>query len=311
MTATRATLACASAALALLASAAPARAQHRDAAPLVLRLPPSTRALAMGGAQPMADDPEAFLASAPLLNWSRGVSAQVQRWGAASTEGILTSAAPALAGAVGLAVQYLDYGAAAARLPDATRDGAGALPRRGGVSASSLSAAVGYARPLMGLRVGVLAKYAEERLGDARDGTLAVDVGAGAMMVQRLAVSLGVQNLGPGLRLAGTRAPLPTRVTLGASGAGLPLTGWFDLGASAAVSVLRGGRVVGGAGVEGSIVPIEGYAVSLRAGARRPVDPREQAVTAGIGLTRDRVSLDYAFEPFVGRDAHRVGIRVR
>ena len=295
-----------------LALPAAARAQGSVVAPLVLRLPVSTRALAMGGAQPIADDPESFLAGAALLNWSRGLSAQVQRWGAASTEGVLVSAGQALAGSVGLAMQYLDYGAVSARLPDATRDGTGSLPRRGPQSASSLAATVGYARPFMGLRVGVAAKYAEEQLGDARDGTMAVDVGvASAVYQNRLVVSLGAQNLGAGLHLAGATAPLPTRVTLGASGTGLPLATWFDLGASASLSVLRGGRVVGGAGLEGAIIPVEGYALTLRAGARRAADPGERPVTAGLGLTRDRVSLDYAFEPFAGRDAHRVGIRVR
>jgi hypothetical protein len=265
----------------------------------------------MGGGQPMADDPESFLAGAALLNWSRGLGVQVQRWGSASTEGVLVSAGPALAGTVGLAVQYLDYGATAPRFPEAARDAAGTLPFRGGVSASSLAATVGYARRVMGLRVGVAAKYAEEQLGDARDGTLAADVGAATVVRNRLTVSLGVQNLGAGLRLGGTTAPLPTRVTLGASGTGLPLATWFDLGASAAVSVLRGGRVVGGAGVEGSLIPVEGYAVTLRAGARRTADPGERPVTAGLGLTKDRISLDYAYEPFAGRDAHRVGVRVR
>ncbi len=303
--------------LALLAAALTlptldARAQQRAVAPLVLRLPVSTRTLGMGGGQPIAADPESFLASAPLLNWSRGLGMQVQRWGAASTEGVLVSAGQALAGTVGLAVQYLDYGAAASRFPDAALGATGTLPRRGGVSASSLAATVGYARPFMGLRVGVAAKYAEEQLGDARDGTLAADVGAATTVYQnRITVALGAQNLGAGLHLAGTTAPLPTRVTLGASGAGLPLSPWFDLGASASLSVLRGGRVVGGAGLEGSLVPVEGYAITLRAGARRAAEPGERPVTAGFGLTRDRVSVDYAYEPFAGRDAHRVGIRVR
>jgi hypothetical protein len=209
-------------------------------------------------------------------------------------------------------MQYLDYGAAAARFPDAALGAAGALPRRGRVSASSLAATIGYARPLLGLRVGVAAKYAEEQLGDARDGTLAADVGAAATVYQnRITVALGAQNLGAGLHLAGTTAPLPTRVTLGASGAGVPVATWLDVGASASLSVLRGGRVVGGAGLEGSIVPVEGYAITARAGARRAADPGEGSVTAGLGLTKDRVSLDYAYEPFAGRDAHRVAIRVR
>ena len=119
--------ACAAGACALALAAAPAAAQDAGA-PLVLRLPVSTRALAMGGAQPMAQDAEAQLFNPALLAWSRGASAQGQRWGEASTLGVLASALATLGGTTGLAVQYLDYGAAAPGLPAATRDATGTLP---------------------------------------------------------------------------------------------------------------------------------------------------------------------------------------
>jgi hypothetical protein len=299
----------AAALLALCVSAA--RAQS-TAAPLVLRLPVSTRALAMGGAQPVAQDAEALLAHPALLAWSRGASAQGQRYGAASTLGVLASALPTLGGTTGLAVQYLDYGAAGGDLRAAARGGAGALPARGPVTASSLAATVGYARAAFGLRVGAALRYAEERLGAARDGTVSADVGvAKGFLFDNVTAGLAVQHLGEGLRLRGARAPLPTRVTLGLSGANYPVNSWLDLGAAGSVSVVRGGDVVSAVGVEAALVPLQGYAIALRAGARRTLDPGERPATAGLGFTRDRVSLDYAYEPFAGRDAHRVGIRVR
>ena len=265
----------------------------------------------MGG-QPIAQDAEAMHANPGLLAWSRGASAQGARYGAASTLGALTTTLATLAGTVGVGVQYLDYGAPAGGLAAIDRTVAGTLPTRGPVTASSLAATVGYARPMLGVRAGVALKYVEERLGDRRDGTIAVDVGvAKGAFRDNVIVGLALQQLGHGLQLAGARAPLPTRVTLGVAGASYPINTWLDVGASGTLSVLRGGDVAGGAGVEAAIVPLEGYAISLRTGARRTLAPGERPVTAGIGLTRDRVSLDYAYEPFVGRDGHRVGVRIR
>ena len=309
---TRLRAAVVAAVVASLALAATAARAQSPTAPLVLRLPVSARALAMGGAQPVAQDAEALLFNPALLAWSRGASAQGQRYGAASTLGALASALPTLGGTTGLAVQYLDYGATSPALRAAARDAAGALPVRGPVTASSLSAAVGYARPFMGLRLGAALRYAEERLGAERDGTATADVGvAKGFLFDNLVVGLAAQHLGEGLRLGGARAPLPTRVTLGMSGANYPINPWLDMGAAASVSMLRGGDVVAAGGVELALVPLQGYAIALRGGVRRTLEPGERAGTAGLGLTRDRVSLDYAFEPFAGRGAHRVGLRVR
>jgi hypothetical protein len=237
---------------------------------------------------------------------------QGARWSDAATLGTATSATPALAGTVGLGVQYLDWGARAARLPDAARDATGALGTRGPVPAASLAASVAYARPLLGLRAGVAVKALEERLGATRDHALAVDVGvAKGFLFDNVVLALAAQNLGRGLDLAGGRAALPSRVTVGIAGAGYPLRSWLDVGVSYALSVLRGGGVVTGGGVEAALVPLDGYAIALRTGVRRTPDPRERPVTAGLGLTRDRLSLDYAYEPLAGQDAHRVGVRLR
>jgi hypothetical protein len=46
-------------------------------------------------------------------------------------------------------------------------------------------------------------------------------------------------------------------------------------------------------------------------GGRHTLAPGERPVTAGLGVTRDRLSLDYAYEPFAAGTAHRVGVRVR
>ena len=299
--------------LVLLAAcaAAPARAQRVEA-PLVLRLPTSARTLAQGGGQPVAQDAEALLGGPALLAWSRGASVQLERVGDAATLGVLASALPALGGTLGTAVQYLDYGASAGRFPAAAAGAVGRLPTRGPLDAASVAATVGYARALFGMRTGLAVRFAEERLGASRDGTLTADVGvARGFLGDNVVVSLAAQHLGAGVRLGGTRAPLPARLTAGFAGAGYPLRSWLDVGGSWAVSVLRGGGVVTGGGAEAALVPIDGYAIALRAGVRRGDDPDDRGVTAGLGLTRDRVSVDYAYHPVGGRSAHRVGLRLR
>ncbi len=63
-------------ALSTLVPLAHVHAQRTDA-PVVRRLPASTRTLALGGGQPIAQDAEALLGGPALLNWSRGASALI------------------------------------------------------------------------------------------------------------------------------------------------------------------------------------------------------------------------------------------
>ena len=66
-------------------------------------------------------------------------------------------------------------------------------------------------------------------------------------------------------------------------------------------------------GVEVGYVPIEGVAIVMRSGLRLPRERDESLVTGGLGLTLDRISIDYALEPFRGgRPAsHRIGLRIK
>ena len=83
----------------------------------------------------------------------------------------------------------------------------------------------------------------------------------------------------------------------------------------ASVALVRGGDVVPAGGVEVAYVPVEGWTFSGRVGARY-VKERQPAyaspLTFGLGFSLDRVSIDYAFEPFVGPGAaHVLGLRLR
>ena len=88
--------------------------------------------------------------------------------------------------------------------------------------------------------------------------------------------------------------------------------GPFDFGASAAVSVRRGGRVTPAGGGELSYLIIDGVTIAGRVGARLPEKDGELPVTMGGSFGFDRIALDYAFEPYHGEgNGHRIGIRVR
>ena len=74
---------------------------------------------------------------------------------------------------------------------------------------------------------------------------------------------------------------------------------------------MRGGWVAPAGGAELGYSWLDGYTIAVRAGARRPATG-ESPVTAGAGLSLDRLSIDYALETLRGsRFAHRIGLRVR
>ena len=159
-----------------------------------------------------------------------------------------------------------------------------------------------------GIRWGLTGKFAEDRVQGARDGVLLADVGA-AREIGLGTAGVTVQNLGTSPHLAGTAAALPTRATLGYAIAG-PV-GPLDAAVSTALSVRRGGRVSPAGGVELGYVPIEGVVFAGRIGGRLPEKDAESPLTLGATFTFDRVSVDYGYEPYQGRDAHRIGLRIR
>ena len=61
-------------------------------------------------------------------------------------------------------------------------------------------------------------------------------------------------------------------------------------------------------GVEFGYLPIEGVTFAGRVGGRLPEKNAEAPLTLGASFTFDRLSLDYGFEPYQGREAHRVGL---
>jgi hypothetical protein len=280
-------------------------ARGQEVGGLALRLPASTRALAMGDAFVAGRGSEVVFYNPALLALQPGLAVAAQRYSSARTLGTVSAALGSGPWGAGVGVQMLDYkGEVGYVYPGGESP---VIP----VAASSLAATLAGSAQFKGVRVGLATKYVEERIGDTRTGTVVADVGAGRD-VGPVSVGLAIQNVGGDLNISGPMAELPRRATLGAAFAGYPLGTYVDLAATAAVSVLRGGDVMPAGGVELTFVPLEGWAFSLRAGARRAELARQQPVTAGAGVSLDRVSLDYAYERFRGLGgAHRVGLRVR
>ena len=299
--------------LALLPFARPAAAQGTAATvPILLRIPAGVRAASLGGAGAAVTDAEAIFHDPAQLTGARGVALGVQRYGGGATLGSIAIALPFAPGGLGVGVQVLDYAAPCldcpATLPEAERG----LARRIGLPQSAMVASLGFGRTVSGVRVGATAKWVEQRVTGARGGAPAVDVGVG-YDVGPVALGLAARNLGGELDLAipdGHRE-LPRSATAGAALDRMPL-GPLDLEAAADVAVYDGGWVTAGGGVELGYTPLEGYTYAVRAGVRHVPRGGPSPVTLGIALTRDRLGVEYAFEPMEGPGAvHRIGVRLR
>jgi hypothetical protein len=294
---------------ALLLAPSAASAQARGYGPIVLQLPASTRAIGFGNAYVASREAEAVFYNPANANRTL-VAVSGERYGSEAVAVAFASSFAFGPAGVGIGAQLLDYHVAAARYPELAPNGE-QLTRTGAFPASSVVAAMSLAIPFKGIRWGVAAKVAQDRVASTRDGVLLADVGA-AKEVGPVSLGVTVQNLGTSARLAGgTTAALPTRATLGFSGGGLPV-GPLDFAASAAVSVRRGGRVSPAGGGELSYMPIDGIVFAGRLGARLPEKGAELPVTLGASFSFDRLTFDYGFEPYHGDGSgHRVGLRIR
>lgn len=288
--------------------------------PMVLRLPASARIAAMANAGIASNDADALLYNPGMLPVARGMSASVQRYGSAGTAGSVATVAQAGTLSFGVGAQFVDWTAQA--LPNPTdprqtyrlqlRGGATSLYQREGLPASSAAFTLGIARTIMGLRLGASIKYAEDRIGMDHDGTVAVDFGMYRPMGPAN-LAIVAQNLGAGTEIRGMPGALPRRFGIGYGGGLFPMWERWDLGAQMQLTVENDYFVRPAGGVELGYVPIEGVSFVFRTGLRLPRERDEPLVTGGLGITVDRLSLDYAVEPFRdGRPvSHRVGVRVR
>ncbi|HEY0928636.1 MAG TPA: hypothetical protein VGE27_01850 [Gemmatimonas sp.] len=300
-----------------LLPAATLQAQSAVEGPLVLRLPSSARVLGMGNAGLSSNDADVVLYNPGMLISARGVAVSLQRYGSEATAGSLATVTTVGSLTVGVAGQMLHWQSPTANYADALRFGATHLSDgasgRTPVHAGSSAFTLGAARTVKGLRVGAAVKYAEDRVGANTDGVAAFDVGASRAFGPAM-LSVVAQNLGLGPSINGTKAALPRRIGVGWGGGPMSLWEHWDLGMQAQLTVEGDDWFVRPAGgVELGYVPIEGVSITFRNGLRLPRERDEPLVTAGLGVTIDRFSFDYAMEPMRGGRpvSHRVGIRLK
>lgn len=286
--------------------------------PVVLLVPAGARSLATGNVGVAGRDDDVLFFNPSQLAIARGFSASGERYSPTASGGSLSSVTRFNNGGIGVGVRLVDYRLRTGLFP-ADR---GSMLDGGGAPATSVEASVGLAQVYKGVRGGIAAKYVEDDADGIRVSRAAFDVGLSKDMMRFYTVGLAVQNLAADVTVpcsvarcpagvsGGTTSVLPPlRTTLGVAGA--RGVGEFDVAGTAAVSLLRTAFVVPAGGAEIGYSWLDGYSVALRAGARRPL-PGERALTAGAGLTMDRLSIDYALETLSGsRMGHRVGLRVR
>ena len=226
---------------ALLTSAlcsGPVAAQLRNRGPIVLNLPGSTQALAMGNSFALgSQDPDAVFYQPGVLSQTQGFALSIQRYGSAATLASFASGGSWLSGGVVLGIQQLSYGANGTEpiMGDdllGLRNDIGSLRENGDVGVSELVLSAGYGRRVKGLRMGFVGKFVEERFGPRKSATPAFDLGIAASPGP-LILGLAVQNLGPDMSIGEADVPLPLRFALGASTNRTPV-GPLDLSLSSA-----------------------------------------------------------------------------
>jgi len=287
-------------------------AQSGDLGPLILRLPSSARALAMGNVAIVGRDDDVLFYNPAQLVAARGMSMSAEQFSSSARIGALSSVTRFSTGGVAVGATIAEYDSPFVLRPNTRED----LVTGGPVIGSAATFVLGVGQVIKSTRIGGAAKLVLDRFGPTRSTNAVVDVGLGRDFFG-YAFGLAVQNIGQtteptvpsnsGFGPFKTRTPL--RTTFGAG------RGWntntFDFTATAAVSVLRDGFVAPAGGGEMSYSWLDGYTVVFRAGGRRP-EHGEGPITAGLGLTIDRLSIDYALETLSdSRVANRIGLRVR
>jgi hypothetical protein len=293
----------------LLASRAQAQAPSTGF--LVLLLPASARATALGNAWVAGRDDYSIFSNPAQIAPTNGIGGSFARYGPGAVQG-------ALSGAATVGSLTFGWGAQLAELRvgnDATYPFVPAmLTSRGSRSALSFVAAPGANRVFKGFRTGLAVKYAEDRL----EGLVGIvgDVGSG-VPARRLLADAGVShNLLSGTAAVavqnaddGSTPHAPLQVALGWARQFQP--GQLDVGVATQV-LERRGWVSPAGGVEVGYGWIEGWSATVRAGARRPETSAQRPLTLGGALNADRLALDYALEFFAGnRYGQHLAIRWR
>ena len=284
----------------------------RDAVPAILRTAAGTVALGLGNVGILSTDADAVFYNVGMLTQARGVSLSGQRYTARASTASIASAQALGSTSIGVGARVLNGRWSTAPLPPSPPNEPTDPPQlEFSLPTSAVALTAAAARSLGPVRLGLGATFVREAFASEFDDALMFDVGV-VYPMGPMNAALTVQHIGESIDLLERDGAKPWRAVLGFGGANYPLATFLDLSVVSQVSVDESGDVLPAIGGELAYVPIEGVFIAGRLGVRRPAFSDESAVTAGIGFTLDRYSLDYAFEPFIGRpDAHRIGLRIR
>ncbi|MEP6691532.1 MAG: hypothetical protein ABJD07_10265 [Gemmatimonadaceae bacterium] len=292
-----------------------ALAQGGRSAGVVLELPASARALALGNvyAAAGADESSVFYDPAQLAavkTLAAGVS--VQPYLASTTLGAVAVAVPlrsrGLAWTVGIGVQALDYGSAPELVADAGT-GAG-VPTGGRVSASDYVGSIGVGVGASPWRVGAAARYVSQRIAGDAGGTAALDIGMAVDVGRGATIAAVVQNLGGSLTTGGVTSSLPRNARV-AGATPLLTRGDVAVDATAELVLPRHGNALGAGGAEVRWRATGALELAGRVGVlARPAGSIAAPVTFGGGVRASHFAVDYAYQKFDAfGGTHRLGGR--
>lgn len=299
------------------ALASRAGAQAPSAGPLVLLVPASTRATALGNAWVAGRDQDVlFYNPAQLIGARNDFAITLARYGSASSfasaSSVFSSGPASLT--LGWGVQAMEFNPNAADTYPYVPSG---LMTLGSGDGLSLLAGVGAAMVYKTFRIGVTGKYATDRVAygadipmraPTRHDALLGDFGIARNVLSGVA-GLALQNVALGHASGARHVDTPRQFALGWSG--VKQAGEFDLAFAGQVTA-RDKWIAPGGGIEIGYGWIEGYSVALRAGARRPETNAERPVALGATINADRLTLEYALQFFDGgRTANRMTFRWR
>ena len=311
--------------LVVIAAPRAAYSQNSDFSPIVLLWGAGMRNSAMANASVTPRDDEAVFynpaeigAPRPIsdprmplttvhsagISWQRTGNATLHALGAVFETGAL---------GIGLGARHLGF--EDSELPLSLSH----VGEKGMNSASSIAFTAGVARLEKGVRVGISATYAEDRLSGQVSAHTTFDVGIAQALTffatpfmaspGPFHLGLAVQNIGQSSVINGRRINAPLMITAGAGLESFPHRS-LDISGNVSLSVRRDGRWIPRTGWELAWAWLDRYAIAARAGLRRPEYRKQSPVTFGVGLMRDNVSIHYAFEPGVDTHArHQVGLR--
>ncbi len=294
----------------LVTSALPGQATNPTA--VVLQLPSSARALALGDAYGTAKGDEAVLFYNPAnLGTVEGVAASfsVQDYLASSKLFAVSLALPAGPGALGLGLQVLDFGSSEQVIGDPSMGepgtGSGAT-----LSAGDYVISLGYGVRAGGVRAGLTGKYVAQLLGFESGGAAAIDVGAAVELWHGASMAVALQNVGGDISIAGSRGELPRLWRVGVSSPPISIRP-MRLTVFSEFTQQRGGDARPAGGVELGWTSPTGLQVLGRVGVTTPPDRSVLSpLSLGGGFRLQHVALDYAYQSLEAFGAtHRFGLR--